>query len=167
MSIVTPTASKFPIPTRCSCGNKFYKHDKRRRHVIEQGKVWYLVRRLRCPVCKKTHTLLLDNMLPHKHYAAPEIEQVLQNQEDSTSPPHECGAEESTLRRWRREFPQILTNLTYCLLKLANVSLSLLSETKPLQRLYNTIALQANPPPIHSRLAWAFFMSQFNPVHIG
>ena len=50
-------------------------------------------------------------MLPHKHYAAPEIEQVLNKHENPAAPPHECGAEESTLRRWICEFPEILTAL--------------------------------------------------------
>jgi transposase-like protein len=57
------------------------------------------VRRLRCSACGRTFTLLLENMLPYKHYAAPEIEQVLLNQEEPNSLPHECGAEESTLHR--------------------------------------------------------------------
>ena len=105
-------------------------------------------------------------MLPYKHYAAPEIEQVLQEQEDSTAPPHECGAEESTLCRWKREFPQILTDLTARLLSLANASVSLLSKKLPLQRLYNALAYFVTPPPDSSRLAWAFFLTS-HPVHLG
>jgi len=105
-------------------------------------------------------------MLPYKHYAAPEIEQVLQGQENSTAPPHECGAEESTLCRWKREFPQILTDLTARLLSLANASVSLFSTESPLERLYNALAYFVNPPPGQSRLAWAFFVSQSHPVHL-
>jgi len=108
--------------------------------------------------------VLLDNMLPYKHYAAPEIEQVLQKQENPTGPPHECGAEESTLRRWTQEFPQILAGLTFRLLALANTSVSLLSMIRPLQRLYDALAYFVNPPPDRSRLAWAFFVSQSHPV---
>ena len=100
MSILTP----FNIPcTRPFCGGKFHKHGKRKRHVIERGKIWYFVQRLRCSVCRCTRTLLQPNMLPHKHYAALEIEQVLQQQEEPAASLHECGAEESTLRRWMRE----------------------------------------------------------------
>jgi hypothetical protein len=103
-------------------------------------------------------------MLPHKHYAAPEIEQVLQKQENPMGPPHECGAEESTLCRWMREFPQILINLTARLSSLANALVSLLSMERPLQRLYNALAYFVDPPPDQSRLAWAFFVSQSHPV---
>jgi hypothetical protein len=106
-------------------------------------------------------------MLPHKHYAAPEIEQVLQQQENPTGSLHECGAEESTLRRWMGEFPQILADLTARLSSLANASSSLLSMERPLQRLYNVLSYLVNPPPAQSRLAWAFFASQSHPVHLG
>ena len=69
------------------------------------------MQRLRCYVCGQTRTLLRLNMLPHKHYAAAEIEQVLQGQKNPAVGPHECGAEESTIRRWRREFPERLSAL--------------------------------------------------------
>ena len=115
-------------------------------------------------------------MLPHKHYAAPEIEQVLQKQEDPTVLPHECGAEESTLRRWGQEFPQILSALAASLESLVNVSMTRLVKklsdrhgsffagrlliVAPLQRVYNALALLACPPPEQSRLAWAFFLAR-------
>jgi len=96
-------------------------------------------------------------MLPYKHYAALEIEQVLQKQENPMGPPHECGAEESTLRRWRLEIPPKLSVIAASLELLTNISsINLLS---PLQRLYKALTLLAHPPPDHSRLAWAFFMS--------
>ena len=159
MSILTP----FPIPNRCHycSGEKFHKHGTRERHVIEQGKkIWHEVQRFHCACddCRKTFTLLLPNMLPHKHYAAPEIEQVLHKQENPTDPPHECGAEESTLRRWVQEFPQILSVLAVSLESLVNVSITRL--VAPLQRVYNALALLACPPPEQSRLAWAFFLAR-------
>ena len=101
-------------------------------------------------------------MLPHKHYAAPEIEQVLQKQEDPAAPSIVCGAEESTLRRWILEFPQKLSVLAATLESLVNVSKTRL--VAPLQRLYNALSLLVHPPPDHSRLAWAFFVSTSNPV---
>ena len=164
MSIVTPSASSFPIPPNCPCGGKFHKHGKRRRHVIEREKAWYLVQRLRCSACGRTFTLLLSNMLPYKHYAAPEIEQVIQSQEDPTVL-HECEAEESTLYRWKLEFPPKLNALASFFESLTNVfKIHLVS---PLQRLYDALASLAHPPPNHDRLAWAFFMSRSHPVHIG
>jgi transposase-like protein len=165
MPIVTPPVKIFPTPPTCfSCGSKFYRHGKRRRHVITQEKIWYFVRRLRCSGCGVTRTLLMDNMLPHKHYAAPEIEQVLHEHEDPTAQPNECGAEESTIRRWLQEFPPKLNELA--------VFFEALTDTirihlvLPLQRLNNALKLLPHPPPKHIRLAWAFFRSKFNPVHV-
>ena len=167
MSIVPQTATSFPIPTACfSCGSKLNKHGKRRRHVIEQKKIWYQVQRFLCAACDcgKTFTLLLTNMLPYKHYAAVKIEQVLQNQEDPATPLHECGAEESTLRRWMLEFPPKLSALAALLESLMNISMTRLIT--PLQRIYNALDLLARPPTNHSRLAWAFFVSQTHPVRL-
>jgi len=97
-------------------------------------------------------------MLPHKHYTASEIEQVLQKQEDPTSPPHECGAEESTLQRWKREFPERLSALAARLEITAQVSKVYLLP--PLQRIYNALSLLIRPPPDQSRLAWAYFVDK-------
>ena len=105
-------------------------------------------------------------MLPHKHYSAPEIEQVLNKHENPANPPHECGAEESTLRRWKLEFPEILIALAFHLYSLTGVAMSLLSTKGPLQRLYDALESLVRPPPDQSRLAWAFFVSQSNPVHL-
>ena len=164
MTIIVP----FPIPVRRPyCGSeKFHKHGSRKRHVIERGKTWHQVQRFRCTHCEhsRTFTVLLPNMLPHKHYAAPEIEQVLQNQEDPTSPPQECGAEESTLRRWMLEFPSKLSELAASLESLVNVFITRL--VPPLQRAYNALSLLVCPPPNKNRLAWIFFVSKFHPVHL-
>jgi hypothetical protein len=107
-------------------------------------------------------------MLPHKHFAAEEIEQVLQNQEDPTTTPfHECDAEESTLRRWKQEFPQTLTVLASRLESLASIAASLVRGLRPLQRIYKALSSLVNPPPDASRLSWAFFLGQSHPVHLG
>jgi hypothetical protein len=56
-------------------------------------------------VCRKTSILLPCYLLPYKRYLAAEIEGVLRHLFDggklSESP---SGADESTLRRWRKEF---------------------------------------------------------------
>jgi hypothetical protein len=104
-------------------------------------------------------------MLPFKHYVASEIEQVLNKHENPTGPPHECGAEESTLRRWRVEIPPKLNALAVFFESFANnTKIQLLPS---LQRLYSALTLLAHPPPNHIRLAWAFFVSQSHPVHVG
>jgi hypothetical protein len=168
MHIVTLTATNFPIPSTCPfCDGKFHKHGKRKRHVIEQEKIWYTVKRVCCSICGATLTLLLDNMLPYKHYSAHAIEQVLRRQENPTGPPHECGAEESTLYRWICEFPDILTALVFRLSSLAKTAINLLSEARPLQRLYDVLNLLPPPSPDSSRLAWAFFLDKSYPVHLG
>ena len=168
MSIVTQSVPFFPIPSACPyCDNKhakLYKHGERERHVIKQGeKIWGTVKRLCCSVCKCTCTLLRLNMLPHKHYAAPEIEQVLQKQEKPTDPAHECGAEESTIYRWKCEFPSVLTAMFLRLSSLVKAAINLISVAPPLQRLYDTLSF-LGPPLGSSRLAWAFFLDKFHPV---
>jgi len=163
MSILTP----FSNPDTCPyCGSKkIHKYGKRNRHVIEKEKVWYKVQRYHCInyECGVYFTLLLPNMLPHKHYAAPEIEQVLKKQEDPAAPHHECGAEESTLRRWMREFPPKLSGLAAFLESLANISQTCLIA--PLQRIYYALSLLYHPP-LQDCLALAFFTCRFNRVRI-
>jgi hypothetical protein len=104
-------------------------------------------------------------MLPYKHYVASEIEEVLQKNEDPAAPPYECGAEESTIRRWEREYPERLSALAACLETLANVTK--VSLEKPLQRVYTALGLLIHPPPEESRLAFAYLVSQAHPVHVG
>lgn len=68
-------------------------------------KKWCRVRRFRCTSCNKTFSRLPDFLLPYKHYVAREIEQVLQTFSGiKPSAQLSTGAEESTLRRWRKEF---------------------------------------------------------------
>ena len=168
MSIATsPSDLNFHIPPKCSCGGNLHKHGKRKRHVIEQGeKVWYFVQRLHCPACHKTFTLLRGNMMPYKHYAAPEIEQVLKKQENPEEPSHHCDAKESTLRRWLREFPQILAGLTSRLLNLAGASIFSLSTSTPLQRLDKALAYFVKAPSDFCQLTWALLIGQSHPIHI-
>ena len=162
MSILTP----FPDPGTCPhCGSKkIHKYGKRGRHVIEKEKVWYQVQRYHCTdhECDMYFTLLLPNMLPHKHYAAPVIEQVLKQHEDPTAPPHECGAEESTLYRWKQEFPEKLSALAARLESLA--SAFKIRLVLPLQRVYDALASVIKLASDDCRLAWAFYMSRAHPV---
>jgi hypothetical protein len=63
------------------------------------------VPRFLCVQCKKTFTLLPHFLLPFKHYAVSEIEGVLRHLSDGgklSEAPSE--ADESTMRRWRKEF---------------------------------------------------------------
>jgi hypothetical protein len=103
-------------------------------------------------------------MLPHKHYAADAIEEVLQKQEDSNAKLPECTAEESTLYRWKSEFVILLRKLLLRLSSLAGVPVSLVSAGKPLQTIYKMLKKLLKPPPMRDRLAWAFFLNRTYPV---
>jgi len=115
-------------------GGQLNGHGFRERHVIESGmKIWLRVLRLLCTgECKTTCTQLLPNMLPHKHYCAAEVEEVLRAQETG-SPMSQLrtNADESTVRRWRNEFPTVLDSLSGALEAITAV---ICGKTKPLCR---------------------------------
>jgi transposase-like protein len=106
-------------------------------------------------------------MLPFKHYAAPDIEQVLQKHEDPSAVEPVCAAEESTIYRWKREYPAILKSLASRLTSLAKTKEVPFLKTRPLQQIYNALKLLVYPPSDSSRLAWAFFWDMSHPVCIG
>jgi hypothetical protein len=111
-------------------------------------------------------------MLPHKHYSAIEIEDVLREEEtkeeNSTAMLNrfECPAEESTLHRWRNEFPEKLRQIASKLegaAKTAEVSLT--SAKSGLQRCRNAlVSLGFAFSHDNCCLAWAFFVSKVHPV---
>ncbi len=76
-------------------------YDTRRRHCIERDGTyrWYLLRRLRCPECKRIHLEMPDFMEPKKHYNAQLIRDTVSGIEVS------CPAEDSTIRRWKNNPP--------------------------------------------------------------
>lgn len=88
------------------CGAKTHGHGTRRRVVRILGeKKWCKVRRFLCTGCKKSFTRLPDFLIPFKHYAVREIEQFLRSLAKGFSfNQTQAGAEESTLRRWHKEF---------------------------------------------------------------
>jgi hypothetical protein len=111
-------------------------------------------------------------MLPHKHYAASEIEEVLledeAKEENSTAPPHrfECPAEESTIRRWRNELPEKIRQIASRLASGAKIAaMSLTSANSGLQRCREALnALGFAIPPDACCLPWAFFVNNTHPV---
>ena len=88
------------------CGGKVHKHGTRlRSYKIGDIKKWCRVWRFCCRKCGKTFTRLPWFLIPYKRYIAQEIEGVLYHLYSGgklTKAP--CFAEESTLRRWRKEF---------------------------------------------------------------
>jgi hypothetical protein len=113
-------------------------------------------------------------MLPRKHYAAPEIEAVLDEAENGGLEPSlaaapETHAEESTLRRWIKEFSVLLPIMAGWLEQMAETpgmtgaSLVRLSD-RPLRRIRRAVeALQELPSGV-SRLAYAFEILTSHPV---
>jgi hypothetical protein len=111
-------------------------------------------------------------MLPHKHYSAPEIEDVLREEEakeeNSTAPPNkfECPAEESTLRRWRNELPEKIRQMASHLESIAKIAaLSLTSPKSGLRRCRDAlVSLGFTISRDACCLPWVFFLSKTHPV---
>ena len=83
-----------------ACGGALRSRDRRRRKVLlKDGQCIVLsIRRLRCKDCGKIHAELPDLVQPFKHYASRVIQKVLDGHSEG------CSAEDSTIRRWLREF---------------------------------------------------------------
>jgi hypothetical protein len=114
-------------------------------------------------------------MVPHKHYAASEIEDVLWEVEDAGAEGDgqipETHAEESTLRRWIKDFSVQMPLMAGRLEQLASElgmrkeSLMRLPE-KPLQRLRRIVELLQEVPLGVSRLASAFGLLLSHPIRL-
>jgi transposase-like protein len=97
-----------------------------------------------------------------------DVEEVLREEENSTAPSNrfECPAEESTLRRWRNEFPEQLRQIASKLeTEAKTAALSLTSAKSGLQRCRDALA-SLGMVFSHDTccLAWAFFVSKTHPV---
>ena len=101
--------------------------------------------RFRCRGCGKTFTRLPSFLLPFKQYVVGEVEGVLRHVFDGgkllRSP---CGADERTLRRWRREFSQGLVQwsgaLESLILGLTRRVPGLVRYAHPLKRLEEALS---------------------------
>jgi hypothetical protein len=121
------------------------------------------VQRFRCPQCKITFTRLPDWLLPFKHYVAQEIEGVLRHLFNGgrliKSP---SFADESTLRRWWKEFrdklPQWVGLLEARLTQLGcRIPGFILFFTDPFKRLEEDLSLLTALPsrwPILVKALW-------------
>jgi hypothetical protein len=127
------------------------------------------VDRFLCTACGKTFTLLPDFLLPFKHYTAAEIEGVLRHffGGGRLSELH-SEADESTLRRWWKEFsqklPQWAGSLEAQVFKLFNRTPSFIEMSSlPLTRLQKVLsqlpALPSSWTVIVKTLWW------LNPTH--
>ncbi len=86
------------------CGTELVYRDRIRRHYRKEGgdKVWFLLRRLKCPHCGSLHRELPDLLAPYKHYLSEIISGVL----DGIVKPDDVDTEdypcEQTMERWRK-----------------------------------------------------------------
>ena len=80
------------------CGVLMSGYDHRKRKAIgAAGKPRiFLIRRLRCPVCRQIHAEIPDSLIPYKHYAS-EVIKTVQQGDDSL-----CPADDSPIRRWKK-----------------------------------------------------------------
>lgn len=89
-----------------------YRDSRKRIRRKEGGGVEHLlVRRLRCPKCRKLHVELPDCLVPHKHYDAEVISGVI----DGIVTPDDLDSEDCpcamTMRRWIRWFLENRSNI--------------------------------------------------------
>ena len=112
-------------------------------------------------------------MLPYKHYCAQEIEDSLSALESGAALNGvSCGAEESTLRRWQKEFRSILPILAAKLEALAQrwfdrkIPLGI-RIASPLLHLKHSLELLEEPPDGWTVLGRSFFQSRAHPLCIG
>lgn len=95
------------------------------------------------PACKKTHVIIPDFLHPYKRYIGKEIESSIEQETADTS--LDTQAEESTKKRWRRQFakrlPEVLNTLIRLLIIEYENLLSLLECSGGLSRLRKILLL--------------------------
>jgi len=97
ISIISDAVARCPL-----CGGELCYKDSRVRKVKDYlGEVLrYLLRRLRCTVCKKLHTELPDTIQPYKHYDSHAIQMAIDGDEQASA----IAADGSTIKRWKSSF---------------------------------------------------------------
>lgn len=85
-----------PICPQCGALMSGYDHRKRKVIGADGEPRIFLIRRLRCQVCRQIHSEIPDSLIPYKHYESEVIEAVRQG-DDSL-----CPADDSTIRRWQK-----------------------------------------------------------------
>ena len=85
-----------PICPQCGALMSGYDHRKRKVTGADGEPRIFLIRRLRCQVCRQIHSEIPDSLIPYKHYESEVIEAVRQG-DDSL-----CPADDSTIRRWQK-----------------------------------------------------------------
>ncbi|MCF8017859.1 MAG: DUF6431 domain-containing protein [Vallitaleaceae bacterium] len=80
------------------CGNLMSGYCSRYRSVIfaDGNSYVFLLRRLKCPSCKRLHVEIPDIIIPRKHYSANVIRRAIAGDIES------CPADDSTIRKWQK-----------------------------------------------------------------
>jgi len=86
----------------------------------------YLLRRLRCQICKTLHRELPDLMQPYRHYESSVIQAVLDGGDEAG----ECCADNRTIGRWKSEFAEAEADIAQ---RLLSVSAQATNEAVPLK----------------------------------
>ncbi len=131
------------------CGGDLRSRDRRKRKVLlKDGQCIVLsIRRLRCKACGKIHAELPDLVQPFKHYASRVIQKVLDGHSEG------CCAEDSTIRRWLREFENSRSRMDAALSALQTIY-----RKKPANLLYPVSLL--NRMRLHRPLGWYPFVTR-------
>lgn len=92
------------------------------------------------PDCEKTHVVIPDFLNPYKRYVGAEIEASIDSEPDSVT-----YAEESTVRRWRKQFSERLPHILNALIRLLVTEygnmISLLDCSQGMKRLRRVLEL--------------------------
>jgi hypothetical protein len=132
----------------CSkCGSPTHFHSWKRRSAWSSDSEETTILQLQVictnPDCKKTHVIIPDFLCPYKRYVSSEIEVAVaaQNSKEAVNP--NTAAEESTIRRWRKQFAmrfkERLNVLERTLLKEYTQMVSLLDNSQGLGRIRNLL----------------------------
>ena len=74
-----------PMCPECGVLMSGYDHRKRKAIGADGKPRIFLIRRLRCPVCRQIHAEIPDSLIPYKHYAS-EVIKTVQQGDDSLQP---------------------------------------------------------------------------------
>ena len=162
MSIIAyPLINSLEENRKCpKCGAKLHSNGKRKRFLIrnDHREELYL-KRYRCSKCGHSVLAAAEGMLPYKHYAASEIEAVV---DDEGSHKEVLPAvEESTVRRWRREVNSwIQQALGKAVISAAPEIIQQIATLPPLQALRKLISvLSQKNSLLNTTIEYAYWLS--------
>ncbi|MCM1579175.1 MAG: DUF6431 domain-containing protein [Ruminococcus sp.] len=89
-----------------ACGVTLKYYDSVRRTVLTKGRQRYCIalKRFRCPVCRKIHRCIGNDIFPFKHYEAEVIRGVIEGLITPDILGFEDFPHEATMARWMSEF---------------------------------------------------------------